>query len=179
MILPEEWRAIPGYEGRYECSSLGKVRSIGVGGNGKQGKQISPSFGGRKDRPYPQVNLFKDGKRKSFLVHILVMLAFHGPPIVGQEIDHLDNDSRNPSLSNLEYVTRSEQLRRSYRRDGRKPVDRVGEKNARARLTWSSVHEIRQLVLGGCKQVNVAKQFSIDPSTVAHIVAGRIWRERL
>lgn len=177
MILSEEWRDVPGYEGRYQVSDLGNVRSIGVGANGHRGQSLKAHPSGAKPRQYPRVTLLRNGARRGFFVHVLVMLAFEGPPPFGHEVDHLDNDPLNPRHSNLEYVTRSEQQRRVYRRDGRKPVDRPGELNPCAVLTWDAVRRIRALSITGARNVDLARQFTVDQSTISHILAGRLWKE--
>lgn len=177
MLLSEEWRNIPGYEGRYQASSLGQIRSCGMGRNGRSGKVLKPTLNGPARRQYPRVRLYANGTPTDVFVHVLVMLAFEGPPPQGHEIDHVDDDPRNPSYSNLEYVTRPEQQRRVYRRDkSRVASSGPGEANHNARLTWTQVNDIRARASDGVSQRTIAGQFGISQSRVSRIVAGVAWR---
>lgn len=104
------WKAIPGYESRYEVSDEGRVRSLGiiVGARGgktafRPGRMLQPAV---KDRGYLQVTLVaEDGGRKSWLVHQLVCLAFIGPCPDGHETRHIDGSKDNNCLGNLQYGT--------------------------------------------------------------------------
>ena len=176
-ILSEEWRDIPGYEGRYQVSDLGNVRSVWQ--TTRHGRPLKPFLSGPKRRQYPRVRLYSGTREHSdIFVHVIVMLAFDGPPPAGYEIDHLDNDPLNPEYTNLEYVTRPEQQRRVYRRDkSRLPVHRPGELNPCAVLTWDSVRQIRALSSGGHRNADLARRYGVDPSTISQIVRGRNWRE--
>jgi hypothetical protein len=89
------WRVIPDYP-NYEVSDQGEVRSI------KKQLVLKP-FG----NPYKSVRLYKDGKRKTFLVHRLVLLTFVGDPPSGHECLHKDHDPTNNRLSNLMWGTKS------------------------------------------------------------------------
>lgn len=174
MILSEEWRPIPGFERTYEVSSFGSVRRLNS--KFRRAHLMALGWTGPARRRYQKVKLCQDGVQSVWLVHVLVMLAFVGPTPHGYEIDHLDNDPMNNRLDNLEYVTRSEQQKRAYRRDGRIASDRRGEKNACARLSWDDVTEIRRLASIGVRQADIARQYAVDPSNISHIVAGRLWR---
>lgn len=105
----EIWRDIPGYEGHYQVSDLGRVRGVTrsfVNKNGHsghvRGRIMKPGPHG-KYRNYLQVQLSVLDKKKSFTIHRLVMLAFVGPSSL--EVDHKDRDSANNKLSNLRYCT--------------------------------------------------------------------------
>lgn len=115
--MSEEWRPVVGYEGLYEVSNLGRVRSleryvIRHGGlasgrplkiHGRIRKLIEqPPWG------YPVVSLSKDGVPTKDYVHRLVLGAFVGPCPEGEEVRHLDGNQRNPKLTNLAYGTSSE-----------------------------------------------------------------------
>jgi hypothetical protein len=178
-VLSEEiWKPIPGWGGRYEASSLGRVRSVGIGGNGKQGQLLkaSPMHGRRR---YLRVTLTHNRVKKLQFVHVLVMLAFEGPPTLGHEVDHLDNDPLNAKWSNLEYVTRSEQQRRAYRRDRtRTPSSGAGELNHCAKLTWAQVREIRRKLQA--KEISgraLAREMGVSQGAITAIATGKTWIE--
>ena len=107
----EEWRPIEGYEGLYEVSNTGKVRSVDryvKYSNGQihlhKGKVLSPvksNFG------YLLVSLCCNGKYKSISVHRLVAQAFIENPDNLPEINHKNEDKTNNSVDNLEFCDRS------------------------------------------------------------------------
>jgi hypothetical protein len=175
ILSEEEWRDIPGY-GRYQASSLGRIRSNGIGGNGKPGVVLKTTPQGPQRRQYPYAQLSIGGKKRSRFVHVLVALAFHGPAPSGHEVDHLDNDPMNPCPENLEYVTRSEQQKRAIHRDGRRLADRAGEKNAMAILKASDVLAIRESLSGGERQSSIARRYGVCRQTVHNIYIGRSWK---
>lgn len=94
----EEWRPIPGYEGVYEASSLGRVRSP----RRASLKQRLNNMG------YPVVELSKDGCSRESLVHRQVIRAFKGDPPAGMECRHINGISTDNRIENLEWGTRSE-----------------------------------------------------------------------
>lgn len=108
----EQWIPVPGYEGFYEVSDRGRVRSVERRTQQAGYMRRFPSRilkpGTRKDG-YRYVNLSKLGEHKTFLVHRLVCMAFHGPqPEWADCIRHLDGDRSNNTVTNLVYGTYSE-----------------------------------------------------------------------
>lgn len=106
----EEWRDIPGYEGHYQVSNLGRVRSLDRLINTKQGPRLKRGLM-RKPKNhscgYLELPLKLDGKQEMFTIHRLVMLAFVGPRPDGLDICHNNGDKKDNRLSNLRYDTRS------------------------------------------------------------------------
>lgn len=103
---PERWLPIPDWEGLYEVSGHGHVRSLPRQNNGLRGGRIlKPTLG---SHGYLTVSLCGDGKEKRYLVHRLVLLAFVGPAGPDQETRHLDGDRTNNSLANLCWGTSSD-----------------------------------------------------------------------
>ena len=181
-VLSEEWRDIPGYEGRYQASDQGRIRAIWQKTLSKRGQIMATHLTGPARRRYLAISLTPiEGReaRKGHMVHVLVMLAFEGPPPDDHEVDHIDNDPLNPKYSNLEYVTRSEQQRRVYRRDkSRLPIHRPGELNPCAKLTWDQVREIRRRL--GAKEISgraLARELGMSQSAISLIATGRNWTE--
>lgn len=97
----EEWKPIKGYEGLYEISSCGRVKSLKCG----REKILKPQDNGNG---YLQVVLCKDGKCKKYSIHRLVALHFVDGYFEGAEVDHLDTNSLNNVWTNLKWVTRVE-----------------------------------------------------------------------
>lgn len=105
MADTENWRPIPGYEGYYDVSDQGFVRSLDRGR--RKGRVLVRRMTGKNGR-YWTVRLTVNGVPVDRLIHRLVLEAFVGPAPEGQECRHLDGDCANAKLSNLQWGTRSE-----------------------------------------------------------------------
>lgn len=107
--MQEEWRDIAGYEGLYQVSNLGRVRSLDR--RVKHNSLGSIFCRGCLMRPcnnrygYPTVNLSKDGGKKRFTIHRLVAQAFIPNPNNLPEINHKDEGRTNNHVDNLEWCT--------------------------------------------------------------------------
>lgn len=105
--MTEEWKWIAGYEGRYEVSNFGRIRSYA---NGRWGNQSVS----RKLRlkhytnGYPCIVLYKDGTSKTVSIHRLVAQAFIPNPDNLPEVNHKDGDKENNNVRNLEWMTCSQ-----------------------------------------------------------------------
>lgn len=97
----EIWRDIPGYEGKYQVSNTGEVKSLNYNSSGKSKllKQIADKKG------YNRVGLCKNGKRKYYFVHRLVAMTFIPNPDNLPIINHKDEDKINNNVNNLEWCT--------------------------------------------------------------------------
>ena len=99
----EEWKPIRGYEDRYEVSSLGRVRNL------QTGKLLTPK---QHNRGYHAVILCRNKKQKYFLVHRLVAIAFVPTDDESLTINHIDEDTLNNNVDNLEWCTNAENNRK-------------------------------------------------------------------
>lgn len=97
----EEWRDIKGYEGKYQISNYGNVRSLNYHRSGEC-KLMSPVL---KKTGYYQINLHLNGKYKSKMIHKLVADAFLENPDNLPVVNHIDGDKTNNHVSNLEWCT--------------------------------------------------------------------------
>ena len=106
--MQEIWKDIHDYEGLYQVSNMGNVKSL------------SPNLKHRKGKPnelimhktmsstgYMHVQLYKNHKAITKLVHILVATAFIDNPENKPEVNHIDGNKRNNAIENLEWVTLS------------------------------------------------------------------------
>ena len=104
-ITPERWLSVPGYEGRYEVSDQGTVRTLRR--PRVKGGPLKPWAG---EWGHLHVNLRRDGQQKQWAVHRLVALIFIGPCPDGLEVRHLDGNPANNAVDNLAYGTHAENM---------------------------------------------------------------------
>lgn len=105
----EEWKPVVGYEGLYEVSSMGRVKSLKRTITGKDGitREIKERIlkPGIAENWYPTVNLSKNGNVVTFRVHRLVATAFIPNPKNLSDVNHKDEDKTNNSVDNLEWMS--------------------------------------------------------------------------
>jgi len=101
----EQWRPVPAFEGKYEVSDLGRVKSL---------RWTPPRILRPGPSNYGHMSVVL-GRRNTRMVHELVLIAFVGPRPPGQETRHLDGDPANNRLDNLCWGTRSENNRDAVR----------------------------------------------------------------
>lgn len=117
----EIWRDIPDYEGIYQASSHGQIRTVEgkVTSNKRYGARHWKSrvLKGRGSNPTTgkRVSLWKDGKSKDFLVARLVALTFLGEPKEGFTVNHKDGNRFNNMLENLEWVSLGDNIRHGFK----------------------------------------------------------------
>ena len=103
----EVWKPIENYEGLYEVSNMGRVRSLDrITSNGRRIKSRILKQSLNTDG-YPLIALYKKGGCKTIRVHILVAYAFVEGYFEGAEIDHIDTNKENNIWTNLRWVTHS------------------------------------------------------------------------
>lgn len=113
----EEWRDIAGYEGIYQASSLGRIRSldrlVGCGGGFKLHRGRVRRLGDNKGTGYLGITLSVDGKSRSRDVHRVIAETFIPNPNGLPCVDHIDADRHNNRVDNLRWVTQRENVRHS------------------------------------------------------------------
>lgn len=119
----EQWRDIPGYEGLYEASNLGRIRTNAnkVTSNARfpvrhwKQRVLKQKFQRRSSgKMDARVSLWKDGTEKTFLVSRLVALAWCEGYRYGMTVDHIDGNPENNNASNLEWVPLADNIRRGF-----------------------------------------------------------------
>lgn len=159
--MPEEWKDVPGYEGIYSVSSLGRVRSSRV-----VLKQCKDGHG------YNQVTLCKDGNGKKKQVATVVLEAFSGPRPTGLIVCHGPGGKNDNSISNLSWGTWSKNQGEDRVRDG---SSNRGSKNGMSVLEEVDVRFIKHWLRSGFSCRDVAAPFNVSRQTISDIKFGRRW----
>ena len=119
--MKEEWKDIEGYEGFYQVSNLGRIKSIEretYSGHNYSVRRIEKemiSTGYKTKNGYVYQTLLKNGQRKTFKLHRLVAQVFIPNPYNKPQVNHIDGDKTNNRSDNLEWVTRKENLNHAYK----------------------------------------------------------------
>jgi hypothetical protein len=168
----EQWKPVPGYEGLYEVSDHGRVRSLD--------RRVVDSLGrarrirGRVLRAgltsvgYDSVALYICGQKRTALVHRLVLSAFAGPCPSGMEGCHDDGVRTNNRLENLRWDTHMANVADATRHG----TQVRGERHGRTKLTEAQALEIRY---SDESQRVVAERFGVSQQSVSDIRTGKRW----
>ena len=153
----EIWKWIKGYEGLYKVSNFGRVMST------RSGKE-KILRGGTNGTGYRMVILCKNGIQKNHTVHILVAQAFlppcpgnHGTSVSDWQIDHINEDKSDNRVSNLQWLTRIKNTRKSN-----------------AKINEANVTAIRADTR---LQKEIAIEYGISRQMVSHIKQRRYWTD--
>ncbi len=168
----ERWRPVLEWEGLYEVSNLGRVRSISRWVAAREGKRL---IEGRILKAQESLGMYwrvelTDGERiRSLHVHRLVALAF----VIGtgDVVRHLDGDGFNNVDSNLAWGSHADN-EADKDRHGRVPR---GLQHGRAALTKDQLQAIRELHSRGFSQVKIAKATGTNRGTVGYVVRGETY----
>ena len=165
----EIWKDIPDWEGVYQVSDRGRVRSLPrerVTSAGAKvfhkGQTLTPHI----KNGYPAVNLRDSGRLARAYVHRLVAIAFLGSGD-GCEVAHADGDRSNPRLGNLRWATR-EQNRADMVCHG---TVRHRDEYKHAKYATSDIAEMARLNRMGKSQAEVAKMFGTSRSYISKLIA--------
>lgn len=168
----EKWNSVSGFEGFFEVSDYGNVRSLtrqGKNNRVHKGKILTKYE--MRDRKYLMVSLYNPNiqKTRSFSIHRLVLLAFKGMPPLGHVGCHNDGNARNNILSNLRWGT-PQHNSDDARRHG---TLLFGERCEHSKLTWEQASQIRE-----SEEITseLAKRFGVKPDTIRCIRRGRTWK---
>lgn len=178
----ENWMPVIGYEGIYEVSNTGKVKSLErfkyCGHHGSLPHKVKEKIlHTRVDRlGYERVKLSKDSKSNLKYMHRLIATAFIPNPNHYKEINHKDGCKTNNSIENLEWCTRSQNMKHAVEKRLWKP--RTGEDNGSSKLSRSDVIEIRYLHFAGmATQKDLARIFGVTIATISGVLLRKTWKD--
>jgi len=172
----EKWLPIPGYEGYYEVSDLGSIRSIDrrvIDKSGRVQHVKQRNLALQNNNGYWACQLWKNNHMKRPLVHVIVAQAFIGTNPDGLDVNHIDGNKKNNAVSNLEYCSRSENNFHACRIGLRK----TGENHPWAKLSADQVKEIRLLNKEqglGCRKLS--KIYGVAKETIISILNNSNWK---
>jgi hypothetical protein len=175
--MKEKWKHIKGFEGYYQVSNKGRIKSLDRYVEYKNGyKRLHKGKILRilKDTAgYCQVNLWKNGKLKRRSVHKLVADAFivnceHLP-----QVNHVDGDKDNNHVLNLEWCSASYNVKHAY--DNNLKSGNFGSKNGSSKLKESDIIDIRNMLSSGYYLKDIAKKYNVSISTISGIKLGKYW----
>ena len=164
------WKPVVGYEDLYQVSSDGEVMRIGKGGAAIVGRILKPAT---DSDGYKRVALSKDGICVTKKLHRLVADALLGGIPNGYTVNHIDGVKANNCVSNLEIVTRGENISHAFQVI--KTQNNKGENNGRANLTEADVSEIRKRLLSGENGAKIARDFNTTRHTISDIKRRKTW----
>jgi hypothetical protein len=164
----ENWKPIPGYEGSYEVSDLGRVRSLArrvrlVAHGIEMTRSVPPRIlrpGKQSASGHLSVAL---GKGNSQSVHVLVLLAFVGSAPEGCECLHIDGNATNNTLENLRWGTRRDNLIDIFYHKGRS-LNREQVLYLRRRAAEGFYHGERY---------HLARRWGVNSGTIYNVLSGR------
>jgi hypothetical protein len=175
--FPQEiWKDISGYEGYYQVSNLGNVKSMSRIVPGPRvpirvkERILKPI---KNNQGYNQVVLSKQN-RKNVLVHRLVAFAFLENPDNLPDINHLDSNPLNNKLSNLEWCTATSNQEHANLY-GRGP-NRMGTKCYRSKINEATVLKVLSLYTK-ISQVEISKMLGLHKAHVSKIIHGKCWSQ--
>lgn len=180
-MCSERWLPISGYEGLYEISDTGRVKSLtkGLGSRKKahETERILQGWLKAKDH-YLQVRLYEATKHKTFMVHHLVLEHFVGPRPDGMNGLHSDDNKANNCATNLYWGTKKQNAE-DRRANGHMTLEHLahGASHGMVILLESQVVAIRnRYAAGGVTQKTLAEGYGVSTSTICAIINRRFWK---
>lgn len=173
----EEWKDIEGYEGLYQISNLGFVKTLERKKKvGHINTCIVPEkiLNRNKSRKgYLQVTLSKNGKLDSYRISRLVAQHFIPNTENKPQVNHIDGNKDNNDITNLEWVTNDENISHAIKNGLYN--SNIGENSHYAKLTRQQVEEIKQLRNQGWKIKDLGNKYNITGTTISRITTGKNW----
>ena len=176
--MKEIWKDIAGYEGLYQVSNLGRIKSLDKRIPSKlrnqvytvkKGKMLVPNC--NNNSGYFKVRLTKEGKTFNCLVHRLVAEAFLQNNDNKPQVNHKDGNKLNNKVENLEWSTNKENRKHALANN----LHVCGEKCTWSKLTEENVIFIRANKDASAKEL--AEKFNVSVSTIKDIINNRTWKQ--
>lgn len=163
----EEWKDVEGYEGIYQVSNLGRLKSLERIVHSKKWdrreplKILSPP---KLKNGYLLATLRKEGKSEKVLLHRLIAKAFIPNPNNLPQINHIDGNKQNNNISNLEWVTAQENIIHAYTNNLMHPAR--GIRINFGHFTEEDIREIRRKGEEGMSQRKIAAEYGVKQGAI-------------
>jgi hypothetical protein len=176
--MNEQWKDIKGYEGLYQISDKGNIKSLERIVKDSSGriykrkeKLLSTKPWMKNGRPYyVKVSLIKeDGKKENKAVHRLVAESFIPNPESKPEVNHIDQHRDNNLVENLEWVSKEENMKHAVVPGGK------GINNNNSILTEKDVKNICILLQSGYSNLDITEELEVSSAVVSNIKYKRQW----
>lgn len=175
----EEWKDIQGYEGYYQVSNLGRVKSVSRTRLGNKKSVISVPekiLKGGITRGYRTVILCIDSKIKSFSIHRIVANAFIDNPYNKSQVNHIDGIKLNNTVDNLEWTTAQENTQHAWDNGLSRSVK--GSDHPFSKLSMYEVIELRKIINSVIySQRTIANVYNIDQAIISRLKNNKIYKE--
>ncbi len=171
--MDERWCSIAGFEGLYEISDAGRVRSLVRRRGSWPGRVLKPQ---RHPRGYVCVTLYAHQSPAKKLIHRLVAAAFVPRAEGCSAVNHLDGVKTNNTAANLEWVTEATNNLHAFRVLRRAPVVLRGDRAPGRKLSADDVREIRARAAHESRH-SLATRYSIGLSALGSILRCESWAE--
>lgn len=170
--IGEIWKDIPGYEGIYQASQLGRIRSVDRFdsiGRSIKGKVLSYAFCGDD---YQGVALCSNAKAKTKYIHHLVYFTFFESIPKGMEVCHNDGNKENNNIGNLRLDTRKGNEKDKIAHG----TITYGERNGCHKIKEKEVIDIRErYAAGGITMTKLAEEYDVQVSQISRIINRKRW----
>lgn len=173
-LTPENWKAVTGFEGLYEVSDFGRVRSLWNSAANANHPRRVPKLLKQGTGKYRQVVLVRDRVKHPVSVHILVLTEFVGPRPIGMEGAHDDGQTSNNRADNLSWKTHAANVADKKRHGTHQAGERVGT----AKLTVNQVLFARAVYVPRSRTVGgkaLARKFKVSPTAIQRVVNYQGW----
>lgn len=166
----EIWKDIVGYEGMYQVSNFGRVKTL-LGADKKFNKKEAIIKLGNRNG-YTNSHFYKDGKRVCLVTHRLVAMYFLPNPENKREVNHKNGVRNDNRVENLEWVTPKENIQHAIRTG---LINHKGVKNSMAKLNNEKVVEIKKRLRDGIPHKLICTEFGVARNTISCINIGYTW----
>lgn len=172
--VPEGFKEIPGYDGRYFIDRAAQVWSVA------KNRLMSPQAD--TTHPYPWVLLTKPDKKKQPTTLYFLMRLTWMPPAPGEIgigrgkwcVNHIDGDKWNNHIENLEWCKNEDNIRHAWMNN----LQSYGENRHNAQFTPEQVREIRLRLIDGEKVKNLAQEFKVNLESIKRIQQYVTWKRQ-
>lgn len=174
----EIWKDIPGFEGLYQASNTGKIKSLSRRVWNHQCFMVRKEYI-IKDHLLPdgyiQIGLTKPNEKQTrYYIHRLIALAWIPNPNNKPFVNHLDGNKSNNSIENLEWCTKSENVKHAYRTG---LMSNKGARHPGAKLSEEDVNRIRVRYSLGESTYRIfnSGDYPVSYTNIKDIIAKRTW----